>query len=121
MSDADNPAIHIYDMRSGSNDPLDSLPSLHAAPVTAMRFSEPHGTVISTDQKGAAAGGRYACVHECPCWSIGSASSWQRSAQAPAEQRWGRASVLAGGAARSALSMQPSPPHALPPLLRALS
>lgn len=37
---------------SGSNEPLDSLPSLHAAPVTAMRYSEPADAVISTDAKG---------------------------------------------------------------------
>ena len=37
---------------SGSNDPLHELPSLHAAPVTAMRYNEPADTVISTDAKG---------------------------------------------------------------------
>ena len=37
---------------SGSNDPLDTLPSLHAAPVTALRYNEAADTVISTDGKG---------------------------------------------------------------------
>ena len=37
---------------SGSNDPTDTLPSLHAAPVTAMRYNEAADTVISCDGKG---------------------------------------------------------------------
>lgn len=37
---------------SGSNDPLDTLPSLHGAPVTAMRYNEAGDTVISSDAKG---------------------------------------------------------------------
>lgn len=52
VSDLDSPAVHIYDLKSGSNDPIDTLTSLHAAPVTAMRYSERHNTVISADKKG---------------------------------------------------------------------
>jgi peptidylprolyl isomerase domain and WD repeat-containing protein 1 len=52
VSDSGSGAVHIYDMRSGSNDALDTLPSLHAAPVTAMRYNEAADTVISSDGKG---------------------------------------------------------------------
>lgn len=52
VSDLDSPAMHIYDLKSGSNDPIDTLTSLHAAPVTAMRYSEHNNTVISADKKG---------------------------------------------------------------------
>jgi hypothetical protein len=38
--------------RSGSNEPLDQLTSLHSAPVTALKYNEPADTVISTDSKG---------------------------------------------------------------------
>lgn len=44
-----SPALLLF---SGSNEPLDTLPSLHAAPVTAMRYNEAADTVISTDGKG---------------------------------------------------------------------
>ena len=51
VTDAGSPAIRIYDMRSGSNDPLDVL-SIHSQPVTALAFNEPHNTVISADSRG---------------------------------------------------------------------
>lgn len=40
-------------LRSGTNDALQELPSLHAAPVTAMKYNEAANCVISTDAKGA--------------------------------------------------------------------
>lgn len=52
VSDSGSGAIHIYDMRSSSEEPLDQLPSLHSAAVTAMRYNEQANTVISTDSKG---------------------------------------------------------------------
>lgn len=52
ISDLNSPAIHVYDVRSGSNDPLTSLSSLHRAPVTAMRYIAPFDTVVSADAKG---------------------------------------------------------------------
>eukprot|EP00887_Chlorella_sp_A99_P006803 scaffold2.g6803.t1 len=52
VSDSGSPAIHIYDMRSGSNEALATLASLHGAPVTALAFNERADTVISTDARG---------------------------------------------------------------------
>jgi hypothetical protein len=51
VSDLDSPAIHIFDIKSGSNEAIDTL-NLHSMPVTAMRFNEPHDTVISADKRG---------------------------------------------------------------------
>lgn len=51
VSDLNSPSIHVYDLKTGSNDPIDTV-ELHSAPVTAMRFCEPYNTVISTDKKG---------------------------------------------------------------------
>eukprot|EP00195_Chlamydomonas_chlamydogama_P017111 CAMPEP_0202896044 /NCGR_PEP_ID=MMETSP1392-20130828/5126_1 /ASSEMBLY_ACC=CAM_ASM_000868 /TAXON_ID=225041 /ORGANISM="Chlamydomonas chlamydogama, Strain SAG 11-48b" /LENGTH=643 /DNA_ID=CAMNT_0049581267 /DNA_START=76 /DNA_END=2003 /DNA_ORIENTATION=+ len=52
ISDLNSPAIHLYDVRSGSNDPVQVLGGIHRTPVTAMRYNAPFETVISTDQKG---------------------------------------------------------------------
>lgn len=71
ISDAESPAIHLYDVgaaggtiadadagsgaggaRAATGEPLASLPSLHAAPVTAMRYCAAHALVLSTDAKG---------------------------------------------------------------------
>ncbi|EFN51411.1 hypothetical protein CHLNCDRAFT_28079, partial [Chlorella variabilis] len=52
VSDSGTGLIHIYDMRSASNEPVDELPSLHSEPVTAMRYNEAADAVISTDAKG---------------------------------------------------------------------
>ncbi|GAB4814723.1 hypothetical protein N2152v2_001769 [Parachlorella kessleri] len=51
VSDQDSPNIHIYDMKAGSNEPIDKV-TLHTQPVTAMRYIEQHHTVVSTDKKG---------------------------------------------------------------------
>lgn len=51
ISDLNSPALHIYDVRSGSDDPVAAFSS-HAAPVTAMRYCPAIDTVVSTDQKG---------------------------------------------------------------------
>jgi peptidylprolyl isomerase domain and WD repeat-containing protein 1 len=51
VAERDTPTIHIYDARSGSEEPLESF-SLHAAPVVAMRYNAAHDSVISIDQKG---------------------------------------------------------------------
>ena len=52
IADRDSPAVHLYDARSGSNEAVGSA-AVHRAPVLAMRYNEPHDTVISTDDKGA--------------------------------------------------------------------
>ncbi|GBF99133.1 peptidyl-prolyl cis-trans isomerase [Raphidocelis subcapitata] len=51
ISDLNSPAIHVYDVRSGSDDPVGSVTS-HAAPVTAMRYCPAADIAVSTDQKG---------------------------------------------------------------------
>ena len=51
IADRGSPAVHLYDARSGSNEAVGSA-SVHRAPVVAMRFNEPHDTVISADEKG---------------------------------------------------------------------
>ncbi len=53
VADRDGAVVHIYDTRSGSDDPVASSADVHRAPVVAMRYNEPHDTVISTDAKGA--------------------------------------------------------------------
>lgn len=52
--------VHIYDVRSGSEDPLESF-APHSCPVAAMRYNASHDTVISIDQKGAL------CPQTAPC------------------------------------------------------
>ncbi|KAF6258211.1 hypothetical protein COO60DRAFT_1295463 [Scenedesmus sp. NREL 46B-D3] len=52
ISDLNSPAIHIYDVASGSEEPIASLSSLHASPVAVMRFNAAANTVISSDAKG---------------------------------------------------------------------
>ena len=54
MAERDSPLVHIYDVRSGSEDPLESF-APHSSPVAAMRYNAAHDTAISIDQKGASA------------------------------------------------------------------
>ena len=44
--------MYVYDVRSGSNDPLETFRVGHAAPIAAMRFNAAHDAVISVDTKG---------------------------------------------------------------------
>ena len=52
VADRDAAVVHVYDTRSGSDDPVASSADVHRSPVVAMRYNEPHDTVISTDAKG---------------------------------------------------------------------
>ena len=45
--------IHIYDVKSGSDDALHSF-EVHRTPVIAMRYNAAHDSVISLDQRGKA-------------------------------------------------------------------
>ena len=54
VSELDSPSLHVYDVRSGSDEPMESF-QLHRAPVMVMRYNAAHDTVISIDQKGAKA------------------------------------------------------------------
>lgn len=51
VAELDGPSVHVYDVRSGSDEPMDSF-KVHRAPVTVMRYNAAHDTVISIDQKG---------------------------------------------------------------------
>jgi peptidylprolyl isomerase domain and WD repeat-containing protein 1 len=51
VSDMSEPAIHVYDVRGDTSEPVGQV-SLHMAPVTAMRYNSAHNTVISTDARG---------------------------------------------------------------------
>lgn len=53
VAELDSPSVHVYDVRSGSDEPIDSF-QVHRAPVVVMRYNAAHNTVISIDQKGAA-------------------------------------------------------------------
>ena len=51
VAEKDSGKIHIYDVRSGSDEPLASFEA-HRAPVVAMRYNAAHDSVVSVDQKG---------------------------------------------------------------------
>nr|GMD69531.1 peptidyl-prolyl cis-trans isomerase CYP71 [Ipomoea batatas] len=51
ISDCNSPFVHIYDARSGSNDPIQSR-EVHLAPVKVMKYNHIFDTVISADEKG---------------------------------------------------------------------
>ena len=52
IADRDSPDVYVYDVKSGSNDPLETFRVGHAAPIAAMRFNAPHDAVISVDTRG---------------------------------------------------------------------
>jgi peptidylprolyl isomerase domain and WD repeat-containing protein 1 len=51
ISDFNSSKIHVFDARSGSNEPLLTREILQN-PVTLMRYNAAFDTVISTDAKG---------------------------------------------------------------------
>ncbi len=51
VAERDTGKIHIYDVRSGSDDALHSF-EVHRMPVVAMRYNAAHDIVLSVDQKG---------------------------------------------------------------------
>ncbi|CAM6084521.1 unnamed protein product [Calypogeia fissa] len=51
ISDRKSPNVHIYDARSGSNEPIFSK-QIHMQPVKAMRYNPIYDIVLSTDTKG---------------------------------------------------------------------
>ena len=51
VADADSPCLRIY-RSDGSQEPIHVLPSLHAAPVTALAFSCADALMVSGDGKG---------------------------------------------------------------------
>ncbi|KAI4322392.1 hypothetical protein L6164_022094 [Bauhinia variegata] len=51
VSDRNSSFVHIYDARSGSNDPIISK-EIHLAPIKVMKYSPAYDSVISADTKG---------------------------------------------------------------------
>lgn len=51
VAERDSPLVHIYDVRSGSDEPIESF-QLHTTPVVVMRYNAAHNTVITIDTKG---------------------------------------------------------------------
>lgn len=70
MADKESPDIHTYDIRSGSNQPLETFRVGHAAPITLMRFNAAKETVISTDSKGACSSQWQCKVHVASACSL---------------------------------------------------
>eukprot|EP00798_Chlamydomonas_sp_ICE-L_P002193 gene2193-33747_t len=52
LNNLDSGSIAIFDIRSGNNDPITTITSIHRSPVTAIKYNAPHDTVISADSKG---------------------------------------------------------------------
>ena len=51
IADSETSEIHIFDVRSGGNEPF-SMVQIHRAAVRVMRYNLAHDTVISVDEKG---------------------------------------------------------------------
>ncbi|KAI3902323.1 hypothetical protein MKW92_019490 [Papaver armeniacum] len=51
ISDRNSPFVHIYDARSGTNEPIISK-EIHMGPVKVMKYNQIFDTVISADEKG---------------------------------------------------------------------
>ena len=51
MAETETGKVHIFDVRSGSDDALHSF-EVHRTPVVAMRYNAAHDSVVSIDQKG---------------------------------------------------------------------
>ncbi|XP_004487517.1 peptidyl-prolyl cis-trans isomerase CYP71 [Cicer arietinum] len=51
ISDKNSSFVHIFDARSGSNDPIISK-EIHMGPVKVMKYNNVYDTVISADTKG---------------------------------------------------------------------
>eukprot|EP00879_Flechtneria_rotunda_P025969 GHRR01027634.1.p1 GENE.GHRR01027634.1~~GHRR01027634.1.p1 ORF type:complete len:171 (+),score=45.70 GHRR01027634.1:718-1230(+) len=54
VSDLNSPAVYIYDVSTGSEEPIATLTTLHTSPVVVMKFNAAVDTVISSDTKGKA-------------------------------------------------------------------
>eukprot|EP00775_Hariotina_reticulata_P004271 gene4271-4523_t len=52
ISDLNSPTVYVYDVASGTEEPITTLSALHSSPVAVMRYNAPVNTVISSDTKG---------------------------------------------------------------------
>ncbi|KAK3089441.1 hypothetical protein FSP39_003617 [Pinctada imbricata] len=52
ISEKDSGAIHIFDGRGGSNDPIHDTGKLHMKPVTLIRYNTPYEVAVSVDSSG---------------------------------------------------------------------
>jgi peptidylprolyl isomerase domain and WD repeat-containing protein 1 len=60
ISDLNSANIYVYDVASGSEEPIATLSTLHSSPVAVMRYNAPANTVISSDTKGV----QQSCCHK---------------------------------------------------------
>ncbi|XP_078447411.1 cyclophilin71 [Wolffia australiana] len=51
VSERDSPLVHVYDARSGSNEPIISK-KIHLCPIKHMKYNQGYDAVISVDAKG---------------------------------------------------------------------
>ena len=51
IADKDSPNIHVFDVRAGSNEPMETF-TVHRAPLTAMTYHPGLDLVISIDERG---------------------------------------------------------------------
>ena len=51
LTDLNSPSIFVYDIKSGSNEPVATLDSIHRAPITAIKYNAAFDTVVSADSK----------------------------------------------------------------------
>lgn len=51
ISDLNSSSIHVYDVRSGTSEPMTTLQSIHRTPVVALKYNPVFDTVISADDK----------------------------------------------------------------------
>lgn len=57
ISDLNSSDVHVYDVSSGSEDPLTTI-STHATPVAVMRYVAAKDTLVSIDKAGKDRAGR---------------------------------------------------------------
>ena len=53
IAEAESPRMHVYDVRSGSNEALEVVSLGHSQPILHMRYNAQHDAVISVDAGGA--------------------------------------------------------------------
>mmetsp|Transcript_12389 Transcript_12389/g.34796 ORF Transcript_12389/g.34796 Transcript_12389/m.34796 type:complete len:620 (-) Transcript_12389:303-2162(-) len=52
ISDSESPKIHVFDVSTGSNDPVACIEGSHRAPVVSMKYNAAYNCLISSDSMG---------------------------------------------------------------------
>ncbi len=52
VSDSESPAVHVYDGRGDSQEPIHTVKGLHRAAVSLMAFNDAYDCVVSADEAG---------------------------------------------------------------------